>query len=63
MLRTVEAGEKVVRFDYCPPPLCWLCFLAHVGTRLDAKSRCAIHGLVKDRVLGIVQVDVKLLDR
>ena len=43
--------------------LCWLCFLAHVETRLDAQSRCVVHGLVKDRVLGIVRVDVTLLEK
>jgi len=41
--------------------LCWLCFLDHIETRLDTASRCSIHGLVKDRVLGMIRVDVNLL--
>jgi len=42
--------------------LCWLCFLQHIRTHLDADSRCPVHGLLKDRVLGIVRVDTKLLE-
>jgi hypothetical protein len=45
------------------PDLCWLCFLDHDATVLDAASCCPKHGLVKDRVLGIVQVDTRMLDR
>lgn len=44
-------------------PLCWLCFVGHVETRLDSESRCPTHGLVKDRVLGLVRVDERLLGR
>lgn len=42
-------------------PLCWLCFVNHDETRLDEQSRCPFHGLMKDRVLGIVRVDVRML--
>jgi hypothetical protein len=42
-------------------PLCWLCFVARVESRLDAESMCVVHGLVKDRVLGFVQVDERIL--
>jgi hypothetical protein len=42
-------------------PVCWLCLLDRVRTDLDAASRCPVHGLVRDRVLGFVQVDVRLL--
>jgi len=42
-------------------PLCWLCFVAHDETRLDSDDRCPIHGLVRDRVIGIVQVDISFL--
>jgi len=42
--------------------LCWLCFLNRVATRLDVESRCPMHGLIRDRVLAIVQVDVQFLD-
>jgi len=41
-----------------PAPLCWLCLVSRVETRLDTDSKCSIHGLVKDRVLGFVRVDV-----
>lgn len=44
-----------------PHPVCWLCFLDHIETRLDAESRCPIHGLVKDRVLGLVRMAVGFL--
>lgn len=44
-------------------PLCWRCFLQHDEEHLDEKSCCRIHGLVKDRVLGIVRVSVNILDR
>ena len=42
---------------------CWLCALDRIVQRLDAKSCCVMHGLVKDRILGIVQVDVRFLER
>lgn len=42
--------------------VCWLCFVVRVETRLNDDSRCPIHGLVKDRVLGLVRVDTRLLD-
>lgn len=42
-------------------PLCWLCFLDHNGTPLDEASRCPIHGLVRDRVLGLVRIDERFL--
>lgn len=44
-------------------PVCWICFVAGVVTRLDDESRCPMHGLVRDRVLGIVQVDTRILAR
>jgi len=42
-------------------PLCWLCFLDRVATRLDAESHCPFHGLIRDRVLGIVHIDAGFL--
>ena len=42
------------------PRCCW-CALAHVDTRLDADSRCPVHGLVLDRFLGTVRMDVRFL--
>lgn len=43
--------------------LCWLCCLDNIPTPLDAESKCPMHGLVKDRVLCMIQVDVKLLKK
>ena len=45
-----------------PPPLCWLCFVARIRTELDTDSRCPMHGLVRDRVLGLVRVDIRMLE-
>lgn len=44
-------------------PVCWICFLEHVETRLDADSRCPLHGLIRDRVLGIVRVSETFLHK
>ncbi len=44
-------------------PVCWLCWLDDYAPQLlSSDSRCAIHGLVLDRILGIVQVDVRLVE-
>jgi hypothetical protein len=42
-------------------PLCCWCVINRVETRLDADSRCPVHGLVRDRLLGFVRMDVKFL--
>jgi len=42
-------------------PPCWLCLMNGYVVRLNVSSRCPIHGMVRDRVLTIVQVDTRLL--
>lgn len=43
-------------------PLCCWCAINYVETRLDADSRCPVHGLVLDRLLGTVRLDVRFMD-
>lgn len=45
------------------PILCCWCFVLQIKTVLDAESRCPVHGLVKDRILGLVRMDTRLLGR